>query len=70
MFIFFGMKKMKKKIVYTILLGLTEHAYSNFPFVTSVGDRCFEEKHVFIASKMLDMRFANRNYKTKEISMI
>jgi len=28
--------------------------YSNFPFVTSVGDRCFEEKHVFIASKAIE----------------
>jgi hypothetical protein len=27
----------------------------------SVGDRCFEEKHVFIASKMLNMQLANAN---------
>ena len=36
-----------------IFLGLIEHVYSNFPFATSVGNRCFEEKHVFIASKTL-----------------
>ena len=35
-------------------LGLTEHVYSNFPFVTSVGNRCFEEKLVFIASKAIE----------------
>jgi hypothetical protein len=31
----------------------------------SVGDRSFEEKHVFIASKMLNMPLANANSRTK-----
>ncbi len=39
---------------YIRFLGLTEHVYSNFPFVMSVGDRCFEEKHVYIASKAIE----------------
>jgi hypothetical protein len=37
---------------------------SNFPFVTTVGDRCSEEKHVFIASKALENAACNFN-KTK-----
>ncbi len=48
-------KEKKKKLKFYIpFLGLTNHVYSNFPFVTSVGDRCFEEKHVFIASKAIE----------------
>ena len=49
----FSLPQLKKTKHLFIFLGLTEHVYSNFPFVTSVGDRCFEEKHVFIASKTL-----------------
>jgi hypothetical protein len=54
-------KKKDKRNFSILLLGLTEHVYSNFPFVMSVGDRCFEGKHVFIASKMRDMQLANAN---------
>jgi hypothetical protein len=47
---------------YIIPLGLIEHVYSNFPFAMSVEDRCFEEKLVFIASKILDMQLANEKW--------
>jgi len=54
---------------YIRFLGLTGHVYSNFPFVTSVGDRCFEEKHVFIASKALENAACKYN-KMIDASMI
>lgn len=46
----------EKSFLQRIVLGLTEHTSSNFPFVMSVRDRCFEEKRVYIASKISSSR--------------